>query len=90
MIPGIVHNFVDDMDALSVIDTIFSTRVTLSLTISMVLLALWNIYSGVLLIFNLDSPKWRPGLILILMFLLSMLVFCVFLVRAALNVPLLF
>lgn len=90
MIPGIVHNFVDDMDALSVIDTIFSTSVTLSLTISMVMLALWDIYCGVLLIFNLDSPKWRPGLILILMFLLSILVFCVFLVRAALNVPLLF
>lgn len=90
MIPGIVHNFVDDIEALSVIDTIFSTSVTVSLTISTILLALWNIYSGVLLIFNLNSPKWRPGLILILTFLLSMLAFFIFVVRAALNVPMLF
>lgn len=90
MIPGIVHNFVDDIEALTIIDTIFSTSVTVSLTISTILLALWNIYSGVLLIFNLNSPKWRPGLILILTFLLSMLAFFIFVVRAALNVPMLF
>lgn len=90
MIPRIVHNFVEDAEAISVIDTIFSTSVTVSLTISMILLALWNIYSGVLLIFKLNSPKWRPGLILILAFLLSMLLFCIFVIRAALNVPMLF
>mgnify|MGYP003311419309 CR=1 FL=1 len=90
MIPRIVHNFVEDAEAISVIDTIFSTSVTVSFTISTILLALWNIYSGVLLIFNLNSPKWRPGLILILTFLLSMLAFFIFVVRAALNVPMLF
>ena len=87
MIAQMMHNFVDDADALAIIDTMSSTSVVASLTVSFILLALWNIYSGVLLIFNLRSPKWRPGLILILAYLLSILVFCIFTVRAALSIP---
>ena len=90
MIPKIVHNFVVDAEAISVIDTVFCPSVTISLVVSFILLALWKIYAGILLIFDLNAPKWRPGLILILLFLVSMLAFCIFAVRAAMNVPLLF
>lgn len=90
MIPKIVHHFVDDRDALQVIDTIFSTKVTISLSAMLLLFAAWNIYAGVLLVFNLNAPKWRPGLILFVLFMLALLVFTVFVVRAALDIPMLF
>ncbi|MDO5442746.1 MAG: PspC domain-containing protein [Bacteroidia bacterium] len=90
MIPKIVHHYVYDRDALEVIDTVFSTDVTFSLAAMMLLFAAWSIYAGVLLVFNLNAPKWRPGLILFVMFMLALLVFTVFAVRAALDIPMLF
>lgn len=90
MIPKIVHHYVFDREALDVIDTIFSPNVTFSLAIVLLCFAAWNIYAGVLLVFNLDAPKWRPGMILFVMFMLALLVFTVFVVRAALDIPMLF
>ena len=90
MIPKIVHHYVFDRDVLDVIDTIFSPNVTLSLAAVLLLFAAWNIYAGVLLAFNLNAPKWRPGLILFVLFMLALLLFTVFVVRAALDIPMLF
>ena len=66
-----------------VADTILAGNLALALFVPVLLLAAWNIYSGILLIFDLNSPKWRPGLILIVLFVLSLPVCGFFLVRAA-------
>lgn len=87
MIIDAVRNTVDDAEALTIMGTLFSSKVMVSLIISIVLLSMWKIYAGALLVFNLKAPKWRPGLVLIGAFLVSALVFMFFAARAALTIP---
>ena len=90
MIPRIVRTYVGDPDVTSVINTIFSTKVTVMLIVTTVLFAIWSIYVGVTLIFDIRAPKWRPGMILFILFIIAAITFGVFAARAALQIPLLF
>lgn len=45
------------------------------------LLAIWAIYNGILLIFDLRAPKWRPGTIIFILFILSLLVTAAWMIR---------
>lgn len=45
------------------------------------LLAIWAIYNGILLIFNLRAPKWRPGTIIFILFILSLLATAAWIIR---------
>lgn len=81
MLPGLISGIADDIDFAGGLDGLFSTGFMTSLLVSVLLISAWNIYSGILLIFNLESPKWRPGLILLVLFLLSTVVCGYFLAR---------
>lgn len=87
MIINVVRTAVDDAEALNIMETMFSSKVLVSLLISIILLSMWKIYAGALLVFNLKAPKWRPGLVLIGAFMVSALVFTFFAARAALAIP---
>ena len=81
---------IDDPDALRAVSMVFNGNTFVFLILSVAFLSLWKIYAGALLIFNLKAPKWRPGLILFVLFLISAVFFAVFLVRGALSVPQIF
>ena len=89
LIPNVVHNYVDDIETLNIIDTMFSLKVTVSLIVATVLWAVWNIYAGTLLVFNLNAPKWRPGLAIFLCFIAACALSLYFIIRAALGVAML-
>lgn len=50
------------------------------------LLAVWMIYNGVLLAFNLRAPRWRPGTIIFILWILSLLVMTVWIIRRMLII----
>ncbi len=50
------------------------------------LLAVWMIYNGVLLTFNLKAPRWRPGTIIFIIWIVSLLVFAVWIIRRLLII----
>ena len=81
---------IDDPDALRVVSMVFNGNTLVFLILAIAFLSFWKIYAGALLIFNLKAPKWRPGLILFVLFLISAIFFVVFLMRGALSVPQLF
>lgn len=90
-IPRIVEKYcVDEPDAINVINTIFSSNVIISLVVSGALWGIWNIFVGVLLTFDLKAPRWRPGLILFIAFVISAIICGFFVIRACLNVPMIF
>ena len=78
---------VDDPEALRVVSMVFNGNTLVFLILAIAFLSFWKIYAGALLIFNLKAPKWRPGLILFVLFLISAIFFVVFLMRGALSVP---
>ncbi len=45
------------------------------------LFCIWSIYNGIMLLFDLKSPSWRPGLILFLAWLLSLFVLIAWIIR---------
>lgn len=87
MIRNVVLTSVDDAEVLTILGTLFSSKVLVSFIVSVILLSMWKIYAGALLVFNLKAPKWRPGLILIAAFLVSAIVFTFFAARSALAIP---
>ena len=48
---------------------------------SLIILSIWMIYNGVILVFNLKSPKWRPGTILFIVWLISVIVLAISIIR---------
>lgn len=50
------------------------------------LFAVWLIYNGTLLTFNLRSPRWRPGTIIFILWIISMLVFAAWVIRRLLII----
>lgn len=50
------------------------------------LFAVWLIYNGVLLTFNLKAPRWRPGTIIFILWIISLLVFTVWIIRRLLII----
>ena len=38
-----------------------------------VLMGIWFVYNGIMLIFNLKAPKWRPGLVLFIAWIFSLM-----------------
>lgn len=45
------------------------------------ILCIWFLYNGVMLTFNLKSPSWRPGLVLFIAWIISMLILCAWTIR---------
>ena len=45
------------------------------------LFSVWMLYNGVLLTFNLKAPKWKPGVILFILWIISILVFAGFVIN---------
>lgn len=89
-LPDIIHHYVtDDIPGLDIADMMFSGKVLLAMTASFGLLAIWAVYAGVLLLFNLKAPSWRPGLVIFLAAFVAFLLFVIFAARAALNVTML-
>ena len=43
------------------------------LMIVTVLMGIWFVYNGIMLIFNLKAPKWRPGLVLFIAWIFSLM-----------------
>jgi len=89
-IPKFILKFVEDEMVVENINTIFSTPVIVSMVLSTALWGIWNIFVGVILSFDLKAPKWRPGLLIFIAFVLSSLAMVFFFLRALLNLPLLY
>lgn len=47
---------------------------------------IWLIYNGVLLTFNLKAPRWRPGTIIFILWIVSLLVMTVWIIRRMLII----
>ena len=45
------------------------------------ILFVWFLYNGVMLTFNLKSPSWRPGLVLFIAWIISLLTLCAWTIR---------
>lgn len=88
-IPHWVEKFVDDPDAIRVIGAVFSTQVIISAILTCALWGVWNIFVGVTLAFDLQAPRWRPGTILFIAFVLSGIVTMVLIFDACLDIPML-
>ena len=50
------------------------------------ILCVWFIYNGVMLIFDLTYPKWRPGLVLFISWIISIFVLLAYLIRLGVSV----
>ena len=50
------------------------------------LFGIWLIYNGVLLAFNLKAPRWRPGTIIFILWIVSLLVMTVWIIRRMLII----
>lgn len=49
------------------------------------LFSVWMLYNGVLLTFNFKAPKWKPGVVLFILWILSILVFAGFIINRLVN-----
>ena len=38
-----------------------------------ILMGIWFVYNGIMLTFNLKAPKWRPGLVLLIAYIFSLM-----------------
>lgn len=85
-IPGIIC--VDDAALNGLVETIFSGKLLIALTASFLFSAIWAIYVGVILIFDLKAPAWRPGLILLILAFVAFLLFMIFTARTAVGLSL--
>lgn len=45
------------------------------------LFSIWILYNGVLLIFGMKAPRWKPGTILFILWIISLLVMAVYIIR---------
>ena len=48
---------------------------------SLIILSIWMIYNGIIFVFNLKSPKWKPGTILFIVWLISVIVLAISIIR---------
>lgn len=55
---------------------------SLMMTISIALLGIWMLYAGIVAIFNIRTPKWRPGVWLFMLWLISLIVFFAYCIHA--------
>lgn len=77
--------YYDDEDI--IISQIFMRPAFWWITVSALgLFGIWLIYNGVLLAFNLRAPRWRPGTIIFILWILSLLVMTVWIIRRMLII----
>lgn len=50
------------------------------------LFSIWLIYNGVLMTFNLRSPRWRPGTVIFILWIVSLLVLAAWVIRRLLII----
>lgn len=60
----------------------------ISILVSVIICSVWLLYCGVMLVFDFRAPSWRPGLILFLLFVLSLLVITAILIRQSMALSL--
>lgn len=82
-----IHDeFIDDWD-LPATEEMVMTQITdihtfwVLLAVVAGILCVWFLYNGVMLTFNLKSPSWRPGLVLFIAWIISLLVLCAWTIR---------
>ncbi|MBR5567232.1 MAG: PspC domain-containing protein [Bacteroidales bacterium] len=51
------------------------------ITTMVVLMGVWFVYNGIMLLFNLNTPKWKPGLVLFIAWLFSLLAIAAWFVK---------
>lgn len=72
---GLGEIYVDDI-RLDLSRTLLSDRYLIIMLTAMVgLLSVWFIYNGVMMTFALKSPSWKPGLVLFIFWIISILAF---------------
>ena len=77
--------YYDDEDI--IISQIFMRPAFWWITVSILgLFGIWLIYNGVLLAFNLKAPRWRPGTIIFILWIVSLLVMTVWIIRRMLII----
>ena len=86
-IPDIVRSFVDDAEVIMIVNTLFSTSVCASTFVFVGLCAIGMIYGGIMLIFNLNAPKWRPGLVIFIAAVIALFVMGFFATQAIVSIP---
>jgi hypothetical protein len=52
------------------------------------LFSVWMLYNGVLLTFGFKAPKWKPGILLFILWILSILVFAGFIINRLVSISL--
>ncbi len=68
----------------------FTVRNLYAICISSGLFFVWFVYVGVVELFNLKTPKWKPGMILFLLWVVSLLVVVCYMVAKVLELTWLF
>ena len=58
---------------------------TLMVMISIALLGIWLLYAGIMLTFDIRTPRWRPGVWLFVLWLLSLVVLCAYCIHAVVE-----
>ncbi len=67
-------------------DLVTSTTFWLLVLIMLGILCIWFIYNGVMLLFDMKSPSWRPGLILFLAWILSIFILAGWVVKTVAEI----
>ena len=51
------------------------------ITTMVIIMGIWFVYNGIMLLFNLKAPKWKPGLVLFIAWLFSLLAIAAWFVK---------
>lgn len=79
-----LHGILDEIDLNEIysFEYIFTGTAFWSLVLVMLaLLSSWMVYNGVILTFDLKSPKWKPGVVLFIAWIISLLIISAWLIH---------
>ena len=75
LIPSIFNLFPDGLSEIPFASIPADTTLWVLLICTNALINIWMLYSGILLTFDVKAPKWRPGLILFISWIVSIIAF---------------
>lgn len=86
-VPDILSNYQEEWGSISDTGEQFLMILTTEpifwvlLVTTAVLMGIWFVYNGIMLIFNLKAPKWRPGTVLFIAWIFSLMALAAWTVR---------
>ena len=95
-IPSLMDGFFGNQDSLDEAERMFMDIITLKtfwylIFVMCCIMFIWFIYNGVMLLFDLKYPSWKPGVVLFIAWVLSIFaIFAWFIKTAAFDFPSLF